>query len=447
MRVAIVGAGISGLTGAYRLLQEGHQVTVFERAPTAGGLGADFTFQGASIERFYHCMIPSDAPLLGLLEELGLLERVYWREVSMGFMVDGQMYPFNRAVDLLRFSPLPLPDRIRIGLGALYARFASEEALETVPALEWLARVFGKRTTALLYRPLLEAKFGATYAAGVPASWYVHRFRREKASGREIKGYIAGGYEVITRHLLVHIHRMGGQVRFNQPVERLWVHPNGTVSVDTATETRLFDAVLLAVPYPVALRLLRNSPGLADLLRLPEIPHVGVVNLVLVLKRSLIPHYWMPVVRSGVRFQGIVQSTHVRRTEELGGHHIVYLMNYLPSSDERLHLGDGLLMERYWQDLCRLFPDLRQEDVADMRLFRTPFVEPAYTLGYAAVKPPTMLIPGVLYLSTPAQVYPDPPSWNAMVGQIEKVARQIAEDLHFKAQRGLREPYEAVRSA
>ncbi|MCS7082819.1 MAG: FAD-dependent oxidoreductase [Bacteroidetes bacterium] len=448
MRVAVIGAGISGLTGAYRLLQHGHEVTVFERAPAAGGLGAHFTFQGVPVERFYHCMIPSDAALLGLLEELGLADRVYWSEVSMGFMVERRMYPLNTPRDLLRFGPLRVIDRIRVGLGALYMRLGTcTQALETVPALSWLERLFGKRATALLYRPLLEAKFGAEYAPQVPAAWYVHRFRREKASGREVKGYIRGSYEVITRHLLVHLHRMGAKIRFNQPVQRLWVHPDGSLSVDTPTETHRFDAALLAVPYPVARRIIQNSPRLANLLKLPEIPHMGVVNAVLILKRSLIPHYWMPVVRSGVRFQGIVQSTHVRRPEELGGRHLVYLMNYLPASDEWFHLGDEQLRERYWADLRALFPDLREADLEEMRLFRTSFVEPNYTLGYAETKPSGVLLPGLLYLATPAQVYPNPPSWNAMVAQVEEVARWMVQDLALKAPQTMREEHEAVRRA
>ena len=45
-------------------------------------------------------------------------------------------------------------------------------------------------------------------------------------------------------------------------------------------------------------------------------------------------------------------------------------------------------------------------------VFRTPFVEPLYTTGYALRKPPHALVPGRVYLSTSSQVYPNVTSWN-----------------------------------
>ena len=42
MRVAIVGAGIAGLTAAYELAGAGHAVTIYESAAQAGGLASGF---------------------------------------------------------------------------------------------------------------------------------------------------------------------------------------------------------------------------------------------------------------------------------------------------------------------------------------------------------------------------------------------------------------------
>lgn len=37
-KIAVIGAGISGVSAAAHIKKEGFQVTVFERAPVAGGV-------------------------------------------------------------------------------------------------------------------------------------------------------------------------------------------------------------------------------------------------------------------------------------------------------------------------------------------------------------------------------------------------------------------------
>ena len=50
--------------------------------------------------------MPSDNPLLKLIDEVGVMDQLYWKPTRMGFIVDGKRYPFNTAFDLLNFKPL-----------------------------------------------------------------------------------------------------------------------------------------------------------------------------------------------------------------------------------------------------------------------------------------------------------------------------------------------------
>ena len=84
-QVAVLGGGISGLVSAYRLLQQGVGVTLFEASDALVGLGGTFGYRGAVMEQFYHVMLNSDAPLLSLLEELVLAGTIRWQETGMGF--------------------------------------------------------------------------------------------------------------------------------------------------------------------------------------------------------------------------------------------------------------------------------------------------------------------------------------------------------------------------
>jgi protoporphyrinogen oxidase len=115
MHVGIVGGGISGLTTAYYLLKAGHQATIYEAGPEVGGLAAAVRVQGVWVDKFYHCILPSDVGLLSLVEEIGLGANIYWQETEMGFLYRDHLYPLTTPMDLLRFSAISLTDRLRLG--------------------------------------------------------------------------------------------------------------------------------------------------------------------------------------------------------------------------------------------------------------------------------------------------------------------------------------------
>ncbi len=117
--VGIIGGGVAGLTAAYRLLQKGHRVRLFEAGPSLGGLVRTFEIGGEPIECFYHHVFTTDTAAVRLIQELGLGERLTWRPSTVGIFYDGRIYPFMTPMDLLRFTPVGLIDRVRLGLMGL----------------------------------------------------------------------------------------------------------------------------------------------------------------------------------------------------------------------------------------------------------------------------------------------------------------------------------------
>ncbi|HLF78752.1 MAG TPA: FAD-dependent oxidoreductase, partial [Dehalococcoidia bacterium] len=146
MKVAIVGGGIAGLTAAYRLTQGGHNVSLFEAGPELGGLVRTFDVRGEPLEAFYHHIFSTDTTIVRLAEELGLGERLVWKDSKVGFYYKGRLWPFVTPLDLLRFEPLPLIDRVRLGLAGLYLRRQDDwHRYEEVTAWEWLRRYVGQK--------------------------------------------------------------------------------------------------------------------------------------------------------------------------------------------------------------------------------------------------------------------------------------------------------------
>ena len=104
-----------GLAAAYHALKRGHEVTVLEAAREVGGMAAHFDLGGLSIERFYHFVCKSDHATFDLLAELGLGDKMRWVPTSMGYFIDGKLYPWGDPVSLLTFPKLSPIEKLRYG--------------------------------------------------------------------------------------------------------------------------------------------------------------------------------------------------------------------------------------------------------------------------------------------------------------------------------------------
>ncbi|MDQ7807328.1 NAD(P)/FAD-dependent oxidoreductase [Amycolatopsis sp. A133] len=417
--VAVIGGGICGLAAAHRLARRGTRVTLLESSDQLGGLGTFFAHGDRWVERFYHCIMPTDASLLALLGELGLRDAVQWRDTTMGMIVDGRRHPFNSALDLLRFSALRLPDRVRFGVvSLLLRRLGQGRDLDTLRTEDWLRGLYGDVVWERLFAPMFGSKFGPSFG-DVPALYLWQRLGRERNVAT--RGYPDGGYKTIIDALRTSIERAGGVVRTSTPVRRL--HSTGGRSVLTLTGGEVFDAdhVVSTVPLPLLRRIADDA--LAARLPTTDLPYQGVVTGVFFLRRPVTEHYWTPVLHSGTEFDGVVAMSALAGDHD--GRHLVYVMHYT-DRDSQLYLDDDAAIAARWSAQLRgLYPELGADGIEEVRVFKAPFVEPVYPLGYLAARPPVTVEGTNLLLATTAHVYPDVTSWNSSVALAEEVTGRI----------------------
>lgn len=115
MEYAVLGGGALGLMAAYRLVEAGHTVMLFEKEPMAGGLAAGFRVGEAWLDKFYHHIFRSDTTAIRAIEELGLGERLEWQRPRTVSLVDGKLEQLDSPLTLLRFKPWRLDERLRVG--------------------------------------------------------------------------------------------------------------------------------------------------------------------------------------------------------------------------------------------------------------------------------------------------------------------------------------------
>src|ERR1051325_696364 len=84
-RIAVLGAGPMGLAVAMELVKLGYQPVVFQADDRAGGMTACCDFGGLMIEPYYHFHCTTDRDFLATLDELGIANKMHWKESRMGY--------------------------------------------------------------------------------------------------------------------------------------------------------------------------------------------------------------------------------------------------------------------------------------------------------------------------------------------------------------------------
>ena len=413
-KLVVVGGGITGLAAAYLAARAGVQVTVLEASTTVGGLLGTFEVGGNRLEWFYHHAFTHDAELRWLLKELGIEDRLEFRTGTMGVYRDAQVYRFNSPKDLLGFSPMRFPDKIRFALTSLYlARGAKWRENEGVPALDWFYKYAGRRATEALWEPLLRVKFGP-YATQTPLAWMIGRLRQRVSSrrrGEEKLGYLRGSLHVVLEELLRAFVRMGVRVQTNIPVTGIEVHEGKVKELKTPAGLIEADGFLFTIPTTHLAKLMEPvSEEYASSLR--KIEYFGAVCTILELKKRLSPIYWLNIADPGFPFGGIIEHTELVPAQEYGGRHIVYLSRYFAASDDLAKLSPAATESLMLAGLKKVYPTLVEEDILKVHVFSSRTAAVACDLNFSQKVPQCRSPFQGLYVAGMPHVYPDERSCN-----------------------------------
>jgi protoporphyrinogen oxidase len=438
VRVGIIGGGAAGLAAAYELTRRGHYAEVFEQAPFLGGQASTFPVGGGQLERGYHHLFVSDTDIVDLIREIGLGHRMAWLESSVGLYHSGRIWPFSTPMDLLRFTPLTLIQRLRVGLWTFILQKTRDwRKLEGITARDWIITHMGHQAYEVIWEPLLRGKFGEYYDQ-ISMTWlwgkiYLRVASRGKNLQKERLGYPMGSFGEVFDQLARRIEQQGGRVHTRASVEQITVDDGVAtglkVSIDGAGVQGLaFDGVIATTPSYIFPRLVPSLPG-EYLERLTAARYLSAVLVILVLNRPLSNVYWMNVADRDLPFVGVIEHTNMIDKSLYGDNHIVYVTNYLSRQSKLYRMTREELLAAYLPHLKKINPGFDESWIVEYHYHKVDGAQPIIGLNYSRLIPDHLTPIKNLYLANTTQIYPEDRGTNYSVRMGRRVARMIIADL------------------
>jgi 15-cis-phytoene desaturase len=314
MRVAIAGAGLAGLSCAKYLADAGFTPIVLERRDVLGGKIAAWKDEdGDWYETGLHIFFGAYPNMLQLFKELGIEDRLQWKEHTMIFNQPEKPgtysrfdfpdipAPVNGLVAILRNNDmLTWPEKIKFGLGLLPAIVQGQsyvEAMDKYTWSEWMKKqnipprvekeVFIAMSKALNF--INPDEISATILLTA-----LNRFLQEK-NGSKMAFLDGAPTERLCEPLVDYITERGGEVRLNAPLKEILLNEDGTVKgflirgLDGAPD-EVFTADLYISAMPVdPLKTIVPEPWrkLPEFKKIEGLEGVPVINLHLWFDRKL----------------------------------------------------------------------------------------------------------------------------------------------------------------
>lgn len=306
MRVAIAGAGLAGLSCAKYLADAGHTPVVCEARDVLGGKVAAWKDEeGDWYETGLHIFFGAYPNMLQLLGELGIEDRLQWKDHAMifnrreapgtysRFDFPDLPAPINGVAAILGNNDLlSWPEKIAFGVGLVPAMLRGQpyvEACDQYSWTQWLRlhnipervndEVFIAMSKALNFIDPDEISATVVLTA-------LNRFLQEKHGSR--MAFLDGAPpERICQPLVDHICAHGGAVKLNTPLRTIDLLPDGQVASfgmggmgGKDRPSIVADAYVSALPVDVLKLLLpepwRQLPLFAKLAGLQGVPVINV---------------------------------------------------------------------------------------------------------------------------------------------------------------------------
>ncbi|ONI28989.1 hypothetical protein PRUPE_1G174100 [Prunus persica] len=378
LKVVIAGAGLAGLATAKYLADAGHKPILLEARDVLGGKVAAWKDKdGDWYETGLHIFFGAYPNIQNLFGELGIDDRLQWKEHSMIFAMPSKPGEFSR-FDFPEVLPAPLngiwailknnemltwPEKIKFAIGLLPAILGGQayvEAQDGLSVKDWMRKqgipdrvtteVFIAMSKALNFINPDELSMQCILIA-------LNRFLQEK-HGSKMAFLDGSPPERLCAPIVDHIQSLGGEVRINSRIQRIELNKDGTVKSFVLNNGSMIeaDAYVFATPVDILKLLLPdNWKEIPYFKKLEKLVGVPVINVHIWFDRKL-KNTYDHLLFSRSPLLSVYADMSVTCKEYYNPNQSMLELVFAPA-EEWISCSDSEIIDATLKELAKLFPD------------------------------------------------------------------------------------------
>lgn len=391
LNIVIAGAGLAGLSTAKYLADAGHKPILLEARDVLGGKVAAWKDDdGDWYETGLHIFFGAYPNVQNLFGELGINNRLQWKEHSMIFAMPNKPGEFSR-FDFPEVLPAPLngiwailknnemltwPEKVKFALGLLPAIIGGQayvEAQDGLSVQDWMRKqgipdrvtteVFVAMSKSLNFINPDELSMQCVLIA-------LNRFLQEK-HGSKMAFLDGSPPERLCMPIVDHIQSLGGEVHLNSRVQKISLNKDHTVKSLLLTNGKVIeaDAYVIAAPVDI-LKLLvpeewREIPYFKKLDKLVGVP---VINVHIWFDRKL-KNTYDHLLFSRSSLLSVYADMSVTCKEYYDPNKSMLELVFAPA-EEWISRSDSDIIDATMNELARLFPDEIAADQSKAKILK-----------------------------------------------------------------------------
>ena len=413
MKIAVIGAGPAGITAAYQISKQNHDVEVFEGGPSVGGLAKTIELWNQKVDLGPHRFFSNDNRVNSIwLEVVGndyemvdRLTRIYYKRSFFH-------YPLKAVDALTNLGLIEAAHCMLSYLGQKISPTAQKGDFES-----WVTSRFGKRLFEVFFKTYSEKLWGIS-CNELDADFAAQRIKKLslfEAIKNALIGsgaskhktlvdqfaYPHGGTGIVYERMADSIMKKGGKVHLNTPVNRIITQEGKACAIELETgQIMEFDHVVSSMPLTQMV------------MRLPEVPEaiktaaakLRFRNTILVYLNvqaiDLFPDNWLYVHSNDLKM-GRITNFRNWVPQLYGGEEntILTLEYWCYDEDDFWKLPESAMIELAKQEIEKTGL-IKNAQVSEGFVYRIPKCYPVYSTGYKEfLKPVEEYLAGISGLS------------------------------------------------